>query len=244
MPRRSRFSSGLTAWQPCLADHSTNRMPCRSAVWFRRTPRSHAAGRSSRQGPVERLVLVRPAAPVDVVPPVGVLLAGPAEVGDRVVAGAVGPHVQVQPLPQLGHEGVRLGEQVAGVDEDDLDAGDDAGGHVQQDGRVGPEAAGHDDVVGAELGRRPLDHGRRVGRLEAGVDRGEVGAVAGGEGVGRGVDDRHGLAQFRAARRADRQASSSSSNISRGTRRPRARPRSMSFLFVPWKSLPPVLSRW
>src|SRR5207302_2055542 len=89
---------------------------------------------------------------------------------------------------------------------------------------------GHDQI-GRELADRPGDDLLRLGRLEGGVERVDVDTrfyrVHESAGVWVRLPSR--------SRRASKNA--------RGIRRPRAVPRSMSFLLVPWKSLPPVFNK-
>src|SRR5688572_22990761 len=114
--------------------------------------------------------LVGGAAGVDVLAERVVVLAGGVEVGEGVVAGAVGPDVEVEAPAQVFHELVGLGEEVAGVDEDDPDVGLGLGGEVNEDGGLGAEGGSHDELV-AELGGGPLDDVRRGFLLEHRVQR-------------------------------------------------------------------------
>ena len=57
--------------------------------------------------------------------------------------------VEVEALAQLFGEPLRLGEQVLGVEQDDLDAGHRGGGDVDEHGVF--EAGGDDQLVGAEV---------------------------------------------------------------------------------------------
>ncbi len=200
-------------------------------------------------GALHRFDLVGGAASVllHLIAKIGIDHADRVEISHRIIAGAIGPDVEVESAAHLLHERMRLGEEKAGGHHDDLDILLDARRQVDGNDRIRAEAGGEDNVA-VELRVGPFDDFRRVGRLKHVVERVEVELIV-NLGHVEISNLRFQISNLKVqSKNCDHRAaycsrSNKRSIHSRGTRRPLAIPRRMSFLFEPWKSLPPVIRR-